>query len=455
MTNVVVNGNAYSDDGSAARDMRAGGVRSWLLPMTSDMMQEIAELPGASAGAATEAATAVLIPLVAQAETAAGNSADSAAAAADSASDATGSAAAASGSAGEAASSAQDAADSALDAASQAAALSGTSTTSVAVGAGAKTFATQTGKQFTAGMSVKVISQSAPLIWMAGDVTSYNSATGNLVVAVAVTNGSGTFSAWRIVIAGVQGVAGTAPGILREARTSGTTLTQADKGRLIDITAGTFTQTFSAAVVLGDGWNVWLRNSGTGSITLDPNGTETIDGVAALTINPGETRLIQCDGAALRSIRIAPARPHLHVRDVKASGISGGASQAAGTDARTLNTIVRNTIAGASLSSDQITLPAGTYTIDAAAPAYKCTGSQAWLYSVTDATDVLLGTSARSDGGNNVTTYSHIRGSFTLPAQKSLTIRQYTQGENSSGLGVAVNSGKGEVYTDVNIWRDE
>ncbi|MEG0082235.1 MAG: hypothetical protein RR775_10125 [Massilia sp.] len=453
MTNVVVNGNAYSDDGSAARDMRGGGVRSWLLPMTSDTMQEIAELPGAAAAAATEAATAVLIPLVTQAETAAGNSADSAAAAANSASDAAGSAATASGSAGEAASSAQDAADFAQAAASQAAALSGTSTTSVAVGAGAKTFTTQTGKQFTAGMSLKLISQSNSLIWMAGDVTSYNSATGALVVEVVATSGSGTLGNWKIAIAGVRGATGLTAGIPREARTSGTAFTQGEKGKLIDITSGTFTQGFSAAAVLGDGWFVWLRNSGAGVVTLDPNGTETIDGVAALTINPGETRLIQCDGLMLRSIRIAPARPHLHVRDVKASGTSGGG--AVGTVTRTLNTTVRNTLTGASLSSDQITLPAGAYTIDAVAPAYKCDNSQAWLYSVTDATDVLLGTSARSDGGNNVTAYSHIRGSFTLSAQKTLTIRQYTSTFSSAGLGAAANSGKGEVYTDVNIWRDE
>ncbi len=38
MTNIVANGNAYSDDGSSSRDMQGGGFRQWLLPMLRDTM---------------------------------------------------------------------------------------------------------------------------------------------------------------------------------------------------------------------------------------------------------------------------------------------------------------------------------------------------------------------------------------------------------------------------------
>lgn len=38
MTNIVANGNAYSDDGSSSRDMQGGGFRQWLLPMLGDAM---------------------------------------------------------------------------------------------------------------------------------------------------------------------------------------------------------------------------------------------------------------------------------------------------------------------------------------------------------------------------------------------------------------------------------
>jgi hypothetical protein len=90
--------------------------------------------------------------------------------------------------------------------------------------------------------------------------------------------------------------------IVRVARTSNTALAAANKGNLIAITSGTFTQTFVAAATLGNGWFAYIQNSGTGDITLDPDGSETIDGLTSYIMYPSEVRLVQCDGAALRTI---------------------------------------------------------------------------------------------------------------------------------------------------------
>lgn len=57
MTNIVANGNAYSDDGSSSRDMQGGGFRQWLLPMLGDVMQQA----GDGSSAATDAADAAAL----------------------------------------------------------------------------------------------------------------------------------------------------------------------------------------------------------------------------------------------------------------------------------------------------------------------------------------------------------------------------------------------------------
>lgn len=87
----------------------------------------------------------------------------------------------------------------------------------------------------------------------------------------------------------------------RSARTSNTILAAADAGYLIDYTSGTFTQTFTAAPTLGSGWYAYLRNAGTGDITIPSS-----DGVTNWIMYPGECRLFQCDGTNFNSIVITP-----------------------------------------------------------------------------------------------------------------------------------------------------
>ena len=84
-------------------------------------------------------------------------------------------------------------------------------------------------------------------------------------------------------------------------RTSNTILAAANNSNFIDITSGTFTQTFTSAATLGNGWFCYIRNSGTGDITLDPAASETIDGLATFVMYPQEVRLIKSDGTNLTS----------------------------------------------------------------------------------------------------------------------------------------------------------
>jgi hypothetical protein len=85
-------------------------------------------------------------------------------------------------------------------------------------------------------------------------------------------------------------------------RTSNTVLALSDNGYYIDVTSGTFTQTFTAATTLGAGWWVYIGNSGSGNVTLDPNGSETIDGLTTFVMYPKEVRLVLCNGTSFNSV---------------------------------------------------------------------------------------------------------------------------------------------------------
>ena len=147
--------------------------------------------------------------------------------------------------------------------------------------------------------------------------------------------------------------------------------------------------------------------------------------------------------------------PYLKVSDQKASGTGGGTSLAADiTQVRTLNTVDTNTISGASLASNTITLPAGTYTYRIRAPHYTGTNHKAFLYNSTDASYAGIGTSEYSiSGATTGTTSSIVSGQFTIAATKDFKVRHYTTTGAGAGLGVATSSGQVEVYTVAEFWR--
>jgi hypothetical protein len=95
------------------------------------------------------------------------------------------------------------------------------------------------------------------------------------------------------------------PAVIRSVRTSNIILTVVDQATLVDITSGAFSQTFTPQATLGSGWYVFLRNAGTGNITLTPAGG-LIDGLSSYVMYPQECRLIQCDGTNFNSIILHP-----------------------------------------------------------------------------------------------------------------------------------------------------
>lgn len=86
-----------------------------------------------------------------------------------------------------------------------------TSTTSLAIGTGSKTFTVASdvaNKVFLASTNIHAFSLSNPANYMDCTVTSYNNGTGALVTTCVATGGSGTITDWVIITSGAQGITG-------------------------------------------------------------------------------------------------------------------------------------------------------------------------------------------------------------------------------------------------------
>lgn len=149
---------------------------------------------------------------------------------------------------------------------------------------------------------------------------------------------------------------------------------------------------------------------------------------------------------------------YMQVRDEKPKGTHGGAA-AAGLQFRTLNTVVSNEITGASLSSNEITLPAGTYRIRAVAPARGVAGTRIQLKNTSDNTYPIIGTSGYVDNANFVSIF--LLGKFTIAGIKTFKIEHFCSNAfdgGGIGLGLAVTQNLPvdtvEVYTSVEIWKE-
>lgn len=275
MTQVVLNGNAYSDDGSSSRDMGGGGHRQWLLPMLGDATTEVSLW----AGSASQDAEA----------------------------------------AGVSAQAAAQSAQQACDALQQVLNTGSGWSPVLQIAVDGARYVLQV-LDWTGGRGPKpavgylaatgVVPAMADGLNIRGAV-AYSELTGKPTLGTAaelnVPAAAGeAASAAQVVRGDDPRLTANTGSLPRSARTSMTMLGESDLGTWVDITSGMFTQTFAMAATLGSGWWCYLRNSGEGDITLQAPAGSQIDGLASYVMYSGECRLLQCDGVHLRSIVITP-----------------------------------------------------------------------------------------------------------------------------------------------------
>jgi hypothetical protein len=151
------------------------------------------------------------------------------------------------------------------------------SSTGKTISRGACSINVETGKSLQPGMSVKIAHNSTN--WMHGEVTSYDTGTGDLVVNVTVILGSGTYADWVVTLSGPV-LVGTA--ITVEVPINGSVaLTTSDKAYLrVPSTINGYNLIGVAAMCVG------ASSGGTVTFTVKKGATSMLS--TNLTIDAGE-----------------------------------------------------------------------------------------------------------------------------------------------------------------------
>jgi hypothetical protein len=218
------------------------------------------------------------------------------------------------------------------------------------------------------------------------------------------------------------------------------------------ISAGSSSGTVtSVALTVPTGFSVSgspVTSSGTLAVTESTQSANTVKAgpTTGSAATPAYRALVAAD---------IPTKPYVNIQDQKSSGTAGGTFTSGAWRTRDLNTKVTDTGSIASLASNQITLPAGTYRCHIIATGSQVNNHQARLQDTTGAATLLRGTTARSPAnGIWATSCSEVSGLFTLSVSSVLEVQhQCSTTEAADGFGVAGGFGT-EVYTTVQIWKE-
>jgi hypothetical protein len=87
------------------------------------------------------------------------------------------------------------------------------------------------------------------------------------------------------------------------------TLNISERAQSINWTGASGTISFATAPTLTNDWFCYFRNSGSSAVTLDPYSAELINGASTLSIAPGDSCMILCDGTGLYTVGLTDVNP--------------------------------------------------------------------------------------------------------------------------------------------------
>jgi hypothetical protein len=187
-------------------------------------------------------------------------------------------------------------------------------------------------------------------------------------------------------------------------------------------TGGGGTLVLPAASAAGTGWFINLRNSGSGSLTVDPNGSEQINGAATLLLQPEDSAVVISNGTEWYTIGLG--QDAVFAFDYTSINLTGQSSpytlagaelnriayKFVGTLTANMEIVVPSTVQQYWVDNDTTgSFTLGLRTVSQVAPTNVSQGSRSILYSdgsiVIDAdTSGIAVPIAVSDGGTGATT---------------------------------------------------
>lgn len=152
---------------------------------------------------------------------------------------------------------------------------------------------------------------------------------------------------------------------------------------------------------------------------------------------------------------IANLAPFSYIKfsNTQASGTNGGTGTTGAWRTVPLNTEDFDTASIASITSNQMTLPAGTYKVSCSCPFSRTDKSQSRLRDITNSATLLTGQALIAQTGISQDFNSIIMGQFTIAGSTVIELQYQVQTTiSTSGLGNACSFGS-EVYAQIEFLK--
>ncbi len=181
------------------------------------------------------------------------------------------------------------------------------STTSQTIASsGSKTFTVDTGKSYLPGQTVKAASTVDGTIWMQGDVTAYNPATGILSITMNASQGSGTIADWTLTLSvSVANPTGSLSNDFTVKSLRHAIATPVASAATLDLSSvtGNFAHITGnngiTGVTMVSGKDVWVEFDSTPTLTYHATNLKLNSGGANITAVAGDRAYFSFDGTTV------------------------------------------------------------------------------------------------------------------------------------------------------------